>query len=140
MAADAAWVRRQELDYCAEHPVYFAETYGHIEDKSAGELIQPFRLWPAQKQALEELASHRMNVILKARQLGITWLALTEAVRLLLCRSGRTAVAISRAEDEAKELVRRAAVILRNMPELVREERNLPPAGRGRCSGPPAWS
>lgn len=131
MAASAAWVRRKELEYCAEHPVYFAETYGHIEDKSAAELIQPFRLWPAQKQALKELATHRMNVILKARQLGITWLALTEAVRLLLCQSGRTVVAISRAEDEAKELVRRAAVILRSMPELVREERAAPPGWAG---------
>ena len=127
----AAQLRAKEFEYCRSNPVYFVETYCHIEDKSAAELIQPFKLWPMQKQALKELADNRMNVILKARQLGITWLALAEAVRLLMCWTGRTVVAISRAEEEAKELVRRAAVILRHMPEFVREEKDVPSGWSG---------
>ncbi len=124
-------LREIELKYCRENPVYFVETYVHIEDKSAAELIQPFKLWDAQKQALQELVDNRMNVILKARQLGITWLALAESARLMMCWTGRTVVAISRAEEEAKELVRRTAVILRNMPEFIREEGNVPQGWSG---------
>lgn len=117
-----AEVRERELEYCSKHLVYFVETWGHFEDKDADELIQPFRLWDEQKQALEDFENHRLNIVLKARQLGITWLALNYAARLLICRPGRTVLGMSRSEDEAKELIRRMCVILRAIPALVQEK------------------
>ena len=89
----------------------------------------PFDLWPGQERALAGFAAHRLNVVLKARQLGLTWLALSEAARLLALEPGRTVVGLSRSEDEAKELVRRLGVILRGMPEFTA------PAG----AEPPGW-
>ena len=69
-------IRQNEIDYCRDNILYFIEKYGHIEDKDAEELIQPFHLWDAQQEALLSLQSNRLNVILKARQLGFTWLVL----------------------------------------------------------------
>lgn len=120
-----AEVRENEINYCSKHLVYFVENYGHYEDKDAEELIQPFILWEEQKQALIDFENHRLNIVLKARQLGITWLALNYAARLLLCRPGRTVLGMSRSEDEAKELIRRMCVIFRNMPTLVKEKGNV---------------
>lgn len=111
--------------------MYFVENYGHIEDHDAEELIQPFTLWDGQRKALRVFASERRVVVLKARQLGFTWLALHEGARLIALISGRTVVGLSRSEEEAKELVRRMGVILRNMPELISE--SPPPVG---WSGP----
>ena len=111
--------------------MYFVESYGHIEDHDAEELIQPFTLWDGQRKALRVFASERRVVVLKARQLGFTWLALHEGARLIALISGRTVVGLSRSEEEAKELVRRMGVILRNMPELISE--SPPPVG---WSGP----
>ena len=111
--------------------MYFVENYGHIEDKDAAELIQPFKLWDGQREALRVFAQERRVAVLKARQLGFTWLALHEGARLVVTQSGRTVVGLSRSEEEAKELVRRMGVILRNMPELVAES----PAPEG-WSGP----
>ena len=105
--AGFADVRKAEAKYCMEHPAYFVETYVHIEDKDAAELIVPFKLWDGQKKALQAFANDRLIVVLKARQLGFTWLALAEASRLLALNTGRTVVGLSRTEDEAKELVRR---------------------------------
>lgn len=79
--------------------------------------------------ALRVFASERRVVVLKARQLGFTWLALHEGARLIALISGRTVVGLSRSEEEAKELVRRMGVILRNMPELISE--SPPPVGWG---------
>lgn len=110
-----------EREKCRRDPVYFCETYCHIEDKDAPDLIQPFTLWDGQKKALRVFAENRLVCVLKARQLGFTWLALTEVARLLVCNTGRTAIGLSRSEDEAKELVRRLGVILRYMPELIAE-------------------
>lgn len=119
-----AEIRKKEIEYCRGDPVYFIEEYGHIEDHGSAELIQPFKMWPKQKDAILSIHENKLNIILKARQLGITWLALSYAAWLMRCFSGRTVVALSRTEAEAKELIRRLAVIFRNMPELVQEEGN----------------
>ena len=108
-------------DRCKADPVYFVERFCHIEDKDAAEIVVPFQLWQAQKDALLSIHDHRLNIILKARQLGITWLSLSYAAWVLRFTPGSTVVAMSRTEEEAKELVRRLCVILGNMPMLVRE-------------------
>ena len=110
-----------EEAYCRAHPDYFVERHCNIEDKDSATLLVPFRLWPMQRQALLELHEHRLNIILKARQLGITWLALAYAAYVLRFTPGSTVVALSRTEEEAKELVRRTGVLLGNMPALLRE-------------------
>lgn len=111
---------RAEVDYCIAHPDYFVQTYCHIEDKDTTEIVVPFTMWPAQREALLELHQNRLNIILKARQLGITWLALSYAAYVLL-QPGKTVVAMSRTEAEAKELIRRMGVIVGNAPELFRD-------------------
>ena len=95
-AARLAALRQAERDYCRADPVYFVENYCHIEDKDAPDLIAPFILWPGQKKALKAFADHRLCAVLKARQLGFTWLALAEAARLLVLWPGRTVVGLSR--------------------------------------------
>ena len=124
-------LREKTVALCRQDPVFFTKNFVHIEDKDAAELVQPFRLWPMQEDALRQLHAHRLNVILKARQLGITWLALSVAAWTVALFSGRTVVCFSRAEEEAKELVRRMVVILRHMPELIAEEKHAPAGWNG---------
>jgi hypothetical protein len=50
-----------------------------IEDKAAGGLI-PFKLWGFQKELIEMLKANDRLVVLKARQLGITWVVLAHAL------------------------------------------------------------
>lgn len=119
-------IRKAERQYCRKHPEYFIETYTKMEDKKAPEIIQPFRLWPMQKDTLQSIHTHRLNVILKARQLGITWLALAYAAYLLLLYPGSTVICLSRTEEDAKELIRRLSVLLGHMPELLVIEQSVP--------------
>lgn len=123
-------MRQYEIDYCQDNILYYIKTYVHIEDKDAEELIQPFNLWPAQEEAVMSLMNHRLNVLLKARQLGFSWLVLAIASHLLRCWTGRTVIMLSRTEEEAKELIRRLAVIFRYMP-LIAEYNNVPPGWDG---------
>ena len=115
-------IRAKELDYCKTHPDYFVETYCHLEDKDAPEIIVPFRLWDAQRSALMSMHKERLNIVLKARQLGVTWLALAYTAHMLLTTRGSLVIALSRTEDEAKELARRLAVIYQYMPSLVGQD------------------
>lgn len=114
--------RDLEIENCREDIDYFVRTYCVYEDKDAEELIQPFNMWKAQEEALHSIHENRLNIILKARQLGITWLVVSYAAWLLRMRSGRTAIGLSRTEDEAMELVRRLSVEFKNMPSLIREK------------------
>ena len=100
--------------------VGFVKEQCHIEDRDAPELVVPFELWPEQEAALESIRSHKLNIVLKARQLGLSWLSLSYAAWMMLAKPGAQVLALSRTEEEAKELVRRMGVILGNMPELVR--------------------
>lgn len=111
-----------EIEYCRDHIEYFVETYCHIEDKDSEDIVQPFNLWPMQREALISLYEHRLNVVLKARQLGMTWVSLAIACHLIVCYPGRTVMMLSRTEEDAKELVRRLTFMLENMPELCRKE------------------
>lgn len=122
--------KENEIEYCMNHVAYFIRTYGHIEDKDADELIQPFDMWKEQEEALESIHDNKLNVILKARQLGFSWLVINYCAYVLLT-SGRTIIALSRSEEEAKELIRRLAVVLSNIPEFFCEEKEKKPGWYG---------
>ncbi|MDD4690585.1 MAG: hypothetical protein PHE51_12695 [Eubacteriales bacterium] len=117
--------RRKEQDRIKTDVEYFIENYVYIEDRDSAELAVLFHLWQGQKTALEAFKNERLNIVLKARQLGLTWLTLAFAVWNMLFNTGYMIVALSKKDDDAKELVRRAGFILRHMPEwLTRHKRD----------------
>jgi hypothetical protein len=110
---------KAEYEYCRDNVVYWANNYCVIEDKDSPEIIVPFRGWDAQNKVLEDFKTHRLNLILKARQMGITWISLYFCAHDLIFNVGHTVVALSKTEEDAKELVRRMGVILTNQPEIL---------------------
>ena len=57
-------IKKAELDYCKDHPEYYFDKYVHIEVKKTNqELVQPFRLWPKQKEALLSICGKRSTCI-----------------------------------------------------------------------------
>lgn len=97
-------IMRAEFEYCRNDVVYWANNYCVIEDKDSPEIIIPFRGWEAQNQTLRDFDTHRLNLILKARQMGITWIALYYCTHDLVFNLGHTVVALSKTEDDAKSL------------------------------------
>jgi hypothetical protein len=81
---------------------------------------QPFRLWPAQTQLLWQLLMERLVILLKARQLGISWLCCGYALWLCLFRPGRVVLLFSKGQLEADELLRRVGVMYAALPEWMR--------------------
>ena len=104
-----------------------------VEDRDSEEIAIPFDLWDEQKDALNKIINNRLTVVLKARQLGLTWLALAYAIWKMVFRPGFSVVALSKREDpDAKELVRRMGIILKNRPQwLIREKKTAPPDWEG---------
>lgn len=116
--------------------VSFLKEAVKIEDRDSEEFSIPFELWDKQEEALHDIMEHRLTVIMKARQLGLTWLVLAYAVWKMVFHQGYSVVALSKREEpDAKELIRRLQFTLKNLPFwLIREKKTAPPEWNG-----PMW-
>lgn len=89
-----------ELGRCYRSHTHFVHNHCHIYDSLSAGWV-PFRLWPAQKALLEGIHEEQLVIILKARQLGISWLTLSYALWTLIFRPIASISFFSRRETEA---------------------------------------
>ena len=92
--------RSVEWELCKRDPVYFARTCCQIYDAEALGWI-PFELWDEQVEVLELVHDEQLVIVLKARQLGLTWLMLAYALWLMLFRPIATVLIFSLRDNEA---------------------------------------
>lgn len=92
----------------------------HIKEGQTGEWL-PFHPWEAQRTVLRMLRENRRLSILKARQLGMTWLVLAHALWLLLFQKA-TVLVFSRTDVEAKDLAERMTEMHRRLPPWLRQK------------------
>lgn len=80
----------------------------------------PFELWPLQRDVLELCLAYREVVVLKARQLGVSWaLALLVLWDCLAFETGLTLV-VSIGEGESKAFLEKVKVLWLSLPGWVR--------------------
>lgn len=89
---------------CAESFLYFCGNYVQIYDAASGQWV-PFELWRAQVGVARTLLINLLVVILKARQIGLTWLVLAFALWLMIFHPAATVLLFSKGEKEAIELL-----------------------------------
>lgn len=109
---------------CAADAAYACDTYGIIDDAQGlgdGRGVMRFRLWPAQVALLWTLLTNRLVLVLKARQLGISWICCWYALWLCLFHPGKVVLLFSRGQDEANEMLRRVRVLYERLPEWMRQ-------------------
>lgn len=84
----------------------------------------PFKPWPAQIDVLWSLMDERLFIILKARQLGISWIVCWYVMWRCVFNSGQLWLLFSKGQNEANELIRRIRVLYERLPDWLRT--NLP--------------
>jgi len=110
---------------CAANVAYFTHHYCLIDDAQGlgeGGAAMPFRLWPAQVGVLRTLTHHKRIIILKARQLGISWLCCAYALWLCLFHPGKVVLLFSKGKMEAIELLRRVGVLYDRLPDWMKQD------------------
>jgi hypothetical protein len=90
-----------------------------IEDKVSGGLI-PFKLWAFQKELIEFIDANDRAFVLKARQLGITWVVLAHALYLATFWGNREFLICSQTGDDAIAALHRLRVMHASMPACWR--------------------
>lgn len=92
--------RAKELGKCFASYIYFTNNYVKIYDSVESAWI-PFVLWPDQEELLKKIHSNQLTIILKARQLGISWLSLAYALWNVVFRPIAAVSLFSRRDNEA---------------------------------------
>lgn len=96
--------QQQKWLMCAESPLYFMDSYLQLYDATSRAWL-PFKLWPAQADVVRVLKTQRLIVMLKARQIGMSWLCVGYALWLMLFHPAATVSLFSRREEEAAYLL-----------------------------------
>jgi hypothetical protein len=104
----------EEYCRCAVNPIYFINNYVQIQDPVRGRI--PFLLYPFQRVALKMFLRKRFNIVLKPRQMGLSWLVAMFALWLAMFRPHQTVIVISIKEDTAKRFLDKIKYAYRYLP------------------------
>ena len=119
MAEQIKEVIKQQYVKCATDPAYFMKKYCMIQHPIQGKI--PFDLYPFQEKTVSEFQSERMNVILKARQLGISTLTAGYALWMMTFHKDKNILVIATKQDVAKNLVTKVRVMHANLPSWLKQ-------------------
>lgn len=115
----AAWTERERRD-CVRSVHYFVAGYGHVQPEEGDPI--PFDMWAEQEEVLQDFIDHMRVIILKARQLGLTWLALHFAFWLQAFAQhtpNAKILALSKHGGDATKLIGRARKINALLPPYL---------------------
>jgi hypothetical protein len=111
-----------EFAKCAADAAYLTNEYLTIDDSQGdGGGTTPFVLWPAQVGVMWALMTERLIIILKARQLGISWICCAYALWLCLFHLGKVVLIFSRGQAEANKMLARVAKLYARLPAWLKE-------------------
>ncbi|MCK4787647.1 MAG: terminase family protein [Desulfobacteraceae bacterium] len=97
--------------------LFFINNFGTIQDRKTEKPI-PFKLWPAQVSAVEYILKYILLIILKARQLGLTWLVVHYVVWRAIFNYNELIIIISGDnETYAVEFLDRVKFVFDNLPD-----------------------
>ena len=78
-------------------------------------------MWPHLKEFIEAIYEYKQVIVLKSKQIGVSWTL--AAIAVLWCfRTGANVIMISKGEEEAKELLRKAKFVYSQLPKYLQLE------------------
>src|SRR4051794_1668820 len=102
---------------------HFLCSYVRIAD-GGGTKFDP---WPWQLRLAQVWRERRQGIILKGRQLGVSWLAAAYALWTALTERGALVLLVSQTEADAVELLAKVQFVFDSLPEFLKpdEKHNL---------------
>ena len=107
----------KEILKCGKDPVYFINNFCRISHPIHG--LIPFKTYDFQSDLLRDFNGHRFNVILKARQMGISTIVAAYIVWLMLFHRDKNVLVMATKFGTASNLVKKVKAMMRNLPEWI---------------------
>ena len=119
MAQPIKEVIKSEYIKCAQDPAYFMKKYCMIQHPIRGKI--PFELYNFQEKVVGEFSKERFNIILKARQLGISTLTAGYSLWMMTFQQDKNILVIATKQEVAKNLVTKVRVMHANLPSWLKQ-------------------
>ena len=104
----------KEIVKCGKDPQFFIDNYCRISHPLRG--LIPFKTYDYQKDLLKDFNDYRFNVILKARQLGISTITAGYVVWMMLFHRDKNILVIATKFSTAANLVKKVKAMIKNLP------------------------
>ncbi len=104
----------KEIVKSGKDPVYFINNYCRISHPLRG--LIPFNTYPYQDDLIKDFNDYRFNVILKARQLGISTISAAYAVWFMLFHKEKNILVMATKFTTAANLVKKVKQVMKNLP------------------------
>ena len=108
----------KEIVKAGKDPVYFTVNYCRISHPQRG--LIPFKAYDYQQEMLRDFNDYRFNIILKARQLGISTLSAAYIAWLMLFHRDKNILVVATKLQTATNLVKKVKAIIKNLPDWMR--------------------
>jgi hypothetical protein len=107
----------KEVVKAGKDPVYFTINYCRISHPQKGTI--PFKAYDYQQQLLKDYTDYRFNIILKARQLGISTITAAYVSWVMLFHRDKNILVVATKLQTATNLVKKVKAIIKNLPEWM---------------------
>ena len=99
---------------CREDPVYFIENYVKIITLDKG--LQPFKLYPCQKEKVRCIMDNRRVVLMEGRQQGKTVTSAACILHYTIFQEDKTVAIMANKSSAAREVLNRYQIMYENLP------------------------
>lgn len=110
-------LKQEEIIKCGVDPLYFLKRYGYITHPKRG-LIK-FTTYPFQDDCVRDFESHRFNIVLKSRQLGLSTICAGYCLWMALFQKEKNIVVIATKLDVAKNFFSKIIKMYDNLPDWL---------------------
>ena len=108
----------KEILKSGKDPVYFINNYCRISHPMRG--LITFKTYPYQDDLLNDFNDYRFNIILKARQLGISTITAAYCVWMMLFHRDKNVLVMATKFGTASNLVKKVKAMMKNIPPWIR--------------------
>ena len=107
----------QEIVKCGKNPNYFINNFARITHPIHGPV--PFKLYPFQEDCIKDFVDYRFNIVVKARQLGLSTTAAAYVAWLMLFHKDKSILVVATKLGTAANLVKKVKSIIKNVPDWL---------------------
>jgi hypothetical protein len=107
----------KEIVKCGKNAGYFINNYAKISHPLKG--LIPFKMFDYQDELIKDFNDYRFNIILKARQLGISTISAAYIVWMMTFHRDKNILVIATKFSTAANLVKKVKQIIKNLPDWL---------------------
>ena len=108
----------KEIVKCGKDATYFINNYAKISHPLLG--LIPFNTYEFQDELINDFNDHRFNIVLKARQLGISTITAAYVAWMMMFRRDKNVLVMATKFGTASNLVKKVKSIHKNLPAWMK--------------------